>query len=255
MDKNGWVGLPTPTRNCAEASGQSCPDASVHYNKEKIPMKYLKMLGLAVIAAAAVTAFLGAGSASATVLCTENTEPCNTEHPAGKMYKPGDLIHGVATDPLLTASPEITCASSTVTLEVSTTGSAATSPTGKITELTFSTCKVNSGIFSGTPCTVTSIRKPYSATATLGTKPNGTLTVVSGGSGSPGAKIICGGFLECTFSNTDFSLPITGGAANVAAVTAKEVPLTIEGGGFGCPASAKWDAVYKATTPVFVEKE
>ncbi|HET7455550.1 MAG TPA: hypothetical protein VFJ76_08520 [Solirubrobacterales bacterium] len=43
-------------------------------------MKYLKILGLAAIAAAALTAFLGAGSASATVLCTENVSPC----PVGK---------------------------------------------------------------------------------------------------------------------------------------------------------------------------
>lgn len=39
-------------------------------------MKYLKMLGLAVVTAIAMTAILGAGSASATVLCHETTSPC-----------------------------------------------------------------------------------------------------------------------------------------------------------------------------------
>jgi hypothetical protein len=39
-------------------------------------MKYLKMLGLAVVAAAALAAFGGAGSASATVLCHTTASPC-----------------------------------------------------------------------------------------------------------------------------------------------------------------------------------
>lgn len=43
-------------------------------------MKYLKMFGLATVAAAAVTAFLGAGSASAIVLCTKNENPCRKEN-------------------------------------------------------------------------------------------------------------------------------------------------------------------------------
>ncbi len=43
-------------------------------------MKHLKILALAVIAAAALTAFAGAGTASADELCTENATPC----PAGK---------------------------------------------------------------------------------------------------------------------------------------------------------------------------
>jgi len=39
-------------------------------------MKYIKMLGLAAIASIAAMAFLGAGSASAAVLCLTNTSPC-----------------------------------------------------------------------------------------------------------------------------------------------------------------------------------
>lgn len=41
-------------------------------------MKYLKMLGLAAVAAAALMAFAGAGSASATVLCHGEESPCTT---------------------------------------------------------------------------------------------------------------------------------------------------------------------------------
>jgi hypothetical protein len=43
-------------------------------------MKYLKMLGLAAIAAAALTAILGAGTASATKLCENNQTANCTSH-------------------------------------------------------------------------------------------------------------------------------------------------------------------------------
>jgi hypothetical protein len=51
-------------------------------------MKYLKMLGLAAVAALACTALLGTGSASATVLCKEWKIPC----PKGQDYEAGTRI-------------------------------------------------------------------------------------------------------------------------------------------------------------------
>jgi len=45
-------------------------------------MKCLKMLGLAAVAAMALTTFVGAGTASATVLCSTNASPC----PAGQKW-------------------------------------------------------------------------------------------------------------------------------------------------------------------------
>lgn len=41
-------------------------------------MKHLKMLGLAAVAAVALMASVGAGSASAAVLCKTKTDPCNS---------------------------------------------------------------------------------------------------------------------------------------------------------------------------------
>lgn len=46
-------------------------------------MKYLKMLGLAAVAATALLAFVGAGSASATVLCATTSTPCAVPWEAG----------------------------------------------------------------------------------------------------------------------------------------------------------------------------
>jgi hypothetical protein len=48
-------------------------------------MKYLKMLGLVAVAATALMAFLGAGTASATVFCSTNASPC----PAGQKWPTG----------------------------------------------------------------------------------------------------------------------------------------------------------------------
>lgn len=39
-------------------------------------MKQVKMLGLAAVAALGLMAIVGAGSASATELCSSNTNPC-----------------------------------------------------------------------------------------------------------------------------------------------------------------------------------
>jgi len=46
-------------------------------------MKYLKMLGLAVVAVVALMAFAGAGSASATVLCHKAETPCSQKWSKG----------------------------------------------------------------------------------------------------------------------------------------------------------------------------
>lgn len=48
-------------------------------------MKYLKMLGLAAVAAMALTAFAGVGSASATggVLCENTTDHCTEKWTVG----------------------------------------------------------------------------------------------------------------------------------------------------------------------------
>jgi hypothetical protein len=49
-------------------------------------MKYVKMLGLAAVAAAALMAFVGASTASATVLCSTTTTPCNSKWANGTNF-------------------------------------------------------------------------------------------------------------------------------------------------------------------------
>jgi hypothetical protein len=114
-------------------------------------MRYLKALGLAVVAAATLTAIIGVSAASATVLCTETVTPC----PAGKKIGPkGDatdnFLHatleaGTSTRWLTTGrEPLVTCTESTVTAESELTGSATETAKAKVTKLTFGGC--NAGI-------------------------------------------------------------------------------------------------------------
>jgi hypothetical protein len=84
-------------------------------------MKYLKMLGLTVAAAAVVMAFAGAGTASATVLCKTNTTPCA----AGQMYEVGQEFHAVNEGNFLFKAgfAEVVCEGSTAKGSITATGS------------------------------------------------------------------------------------------------------------------------------------
>ncbi len=53
-------------------------------------MKHVKLLGLIAVAAMALMALLGAGTASATVLCKTTTDPC----PAGETYSGTVTVKG-----------------------------------------------------------------------------------------------------------------------------------------------------------------
>jgi hypothetical protein len=58
-------------------------DPSTPLGTKEEEMKYLKTLGLAVVAAAVLMAIAGAGSASATVFCHTTASPCPQKWPAG----------------------------------------------------------------------------------------------------------------------------------------------------------------------------
>jgi hypothetical protein len=216
-------------------------------------VKYIKILGLAAVAAAALMAFVGASSASATVLCTETptgTSPATC--PSAQTYGPNTVITGTATNAVLTNTiSNVTCSHSVTEAETTTTGGAAATVTGDIVSLSFTGCKTATEV----PCEVTVENLPYSAEVhwVSGTH-NGTLTVKSGGTGNPGATVICGSLIRCTFSNSLFNLGVTGGEP--AHVTAANVPLSLNSLG-ACPLTATWDATYEATSPtnIWVAKE
>lgn len=187
-------------------------------------MKYLKMLGLAAVAAAALMAFVGAGTASAeTTLCKNaaGTECYGTNTKVESELKEGEAV--------LTPSSgfgETKCKKSFLDGKIET----ATTPSGKVTTLSFTECN-----------------------RTVSTVEKGTLAIhhTSGNNGnltSNGAKVaitILG--VTCEFGG-EITSGLTFNAGTEPSVTATATISELSGH-FGCPASAVWHAVYKVTTP------
>jgi hypothetical protein len=202
-------------------------------------MRYLKMLGLAAIAALALAAF-GAGSASATVLCSTKTSPCT-----GTKYGAGTTIHTVekvGTKPtLVTSITTVSCGKSTIHGHVTNGGSFSTTVTAEITSMTFTSCETS----SGTACTVTSTKGPWHGELHNLTNPDGALTVKKAASEDPGATVVCGSLINCKFTTSLATLNVTGGAP--AIVAAKNISLARSGG--ICPETATWSAEYEVKQP------
>jgi len=201
------------------------------------------MLSLAAVAAAALMALVGVGSASAAELCSTSTTPCS-----GTKYLSGTTFHAelesgtLAT--LTNSISNVTCEKSTVAGKTTSNGGSGTTITGEITGLTFtSNCKTA----SGTACTVTVINLPYPATISGGGTAEGsksTLTV-SDPSGA-GATVVCGFLINCTFTTTDATLTVTNQPGGTPTVSAS-VNLS-RSGGF-CPSTSTWDAAYIIDSP------
>ena len=186
-------------------------------------MKYLKILGLAAIAGMAVMAFVGAGTASATVACKTTTTPCGslaTELDASLSGTATLSAEGITLD---------TCSAGTVKGPVTEQGST------KTLKITVDTTWTN--------CTQTTTQNEH-----------GTLEI-HWISGTDNGTVTATGFVvtvntifgSCTygFGTTPKDLgEIKGGAPGTLAINTS-VPR-ISG---PCPATATWVANYTVTTP------
>jgi hypothetical protein len=218
-------------------------------------VRLIKMLGLAVVAAVAAMAFVGAGSAMATTstaLCKVVTNPC----PAASIYPKGTVIEALAEDPKLLGKflgieGTILCEHSLVSGTTTTTGGLATAPTpltGSLTALSFTgNCKDSTG---GT-CTVT--------VPTLGTIDLLRTAANLGFLKSLGTQVlvVCSGGLisvNCTFGGEPelHAVGTTEKAAELTATKAKLVAVK----GSSCPTNPLWDALYKVLkpTPLFINE-
>jgi hypothetical protein len=196
-------------------------------------MKHVKMLGLAVVAAAALMAFVGAGTASANGrICSTATNPCGSPWPTGTFIE-FSLKSGTSARLTTTEGSTLdTCTSSSVngTLEKNSAGSTAE---GK-----------NSAVNWG-GCTVT--------TDTI--LPGGLkITAEGGGNGtvSSNAKIevTVNVFSSCNYG-VEANSPIgtlDEGLGSAAKFTANAIAKKLNGG-FLCPETTKWTAEYVLTKP------
>ncbi len=192
-------------------------------------MKFMKVLGLAAIAAAALMAFVGAGTASAapndTVLCKTTTLPCTGHYPVGTTIH-AELATGTAT--LKAGFATITCKKSTVQGKTATT----TTPEGNIEVLTFTEC--------GEAKVVVLKKGKLQIHHTGGHVGNLTVSGVE-------VTVEVGG-VSCTYGGTiSTGLTVTGGAP--ASMVANEASIPKVAGGFLCANPSKWTAHYKVTTP------
>jgi hypothetical protein len=202
-------------------------------------MKYLKMLGLAAVAAMALMAFVGASSASATVLCkvpgTGTTT--GTTCPAGEAYGAGQEIHAVLVSgtkaKLATSFKTIECEESTVKGE--TNAEEAEPLTGPEGTLTFGKCNCEVIVAKAGTLSITWISGTHNGTL----KSTGSETTVN-------CSTIFGN-VHCIYvtNNTDIGT-LTGG--NPAKVDANaEIPkLTTNS---LCSEQSTWTAEYEVTTP------
>jgi len=205
--------------------------------------KYVKLLGLAVVAAAALMAFAGAGTASATVLCKTNVIPCGE---SGWTYGIGTEIHatqekgetGILED--TEGHVLVTCSESTVLATTLNHGSASETVRAAVTKLTFGGCTGTVDVLtlgeleihhiegSGTDGTITAKNTKVTVKIT-----ENTLSCVYGA----GTGIDIGTLTHST------------GPTEPATIDINAVVPKVEGS-FVCPPTTRWTAKYLVTSPV-----
>lgn len=196
-------------------------------------MRFMKTFGLCLALAVAAMAF-GAGTASATKLCSVNTSPC----PAGNTYGKGTSIKTqlvAGTKSVMSSGfVTITCTESTMSGKTTSEGGAG-AVTGEISSVTWKNCTSALG-----SCTTSALKTPWSAEIT-GSGGNGTMSV----KGAAG-KFTCGG-TTCEYEASKASISVSGGSP--AKAKASNVSFSKIGGGFLCSSTASWTSEYEVTAP------
>jgi hypothetical protein len=202
-------------------------------------MKHIKMLALAAVAAGALMAFIGAGTASATTICSTTIHSC----PAGQIWPTTVLDFtipsGQSANLVTTEGESIDkCTASTVKGTL-TNGSTTTTPSGPVEELTWTSCTFP------TKTLKTASLECHLITGTS----NCTLTSKSGGAGHEEFEVTINTvfFGSCIYgvSNGVSLGDITEGTPPV--FHANAVATKKSGSNFACPETSKWTATYELT--------
>ena len=201
-------------------------------------MKYMKMLGLAAVAAMALMAFVGAGTASASGVYGSG----------GKLGVGAtldfSLKSGTSASLVNTAGESLdTCTSSTVKGKLTVAGDEKTNATGNIETLSWGSCT-----FPTTTVTLGKLSVDHIAATT-----NGTVT----SDAEIGVTINTVFFGSCVYgvaSGTALGT-VTGNAAGAATYDANAVAKKLSGSAFACPETSKWTGTYTSTeqTKLYVE--
>lgn len=187
-------------------------------------MRYLKILGLAAIAATALMAFAGAGTATAeTTLCTE---------PAGGMCLTNQTLRGTAIEGGGVSKPTLTAPFGNISCGSELEGKIerATTPSGNVAKLSWTNC------VGGTAETVTLGK----ITIHHDVENNGTVTLENFV-----VKVVQAG-IPCYYESGEIHGTFTAGADPKVDITAepKVIDTEVHNSSAFCPASAPWHATY-----------
>jgi hypothetical protein len=207
-------------------------------------VRLIKMLGLAMVAAAAVMAFVGASTALAVhfeVLCKENpVELCGPD----KLLPKGTILHA-ALEPLVNAKGEKQLHG--VLLGQTNELCNESSVSGKVTQTSEILGEITAVTFTGgcTPCsTVTMEGLPYKVKVVHDLVGEHLWLLLI--TGSIKAKFTgCPLGVSCTFETKEVHLDATNTAAGEPLILTLENELTrVAGSEFFCGNTGKWDANY-----------
>jgi len=208
-------------------------------------MKYLEVLGLTAVSAMVLAAILGAGTASASKLCSTTADPC----PAGQAWTAPKVLKftllGSASETNTEGESIDTCTGSTVEGPTNNEGSSTATVTGSITSLLWENCSFPT----------TTIKKGTLEIHKIAGTSNGTLTA----EGITEVTINTIFFGSCVYGTTpgksigDLTEGIgqtatTGG--NPAILHVNAVTHRLSGSNFACPETSKWVATYQLTSPL-----
>lgn len=198
-------------------------------------MKAPKILGLVAVAAMALTALIGAGTASATALCKNNasTTACSETYGSGTEFN-ASLSSGTE---FVTESLTVKCLKSSLVGKTSNAGSSSETVKGTVETLTFEECGNH---------TVTVLKKGSLETHHISSTDNGTVT-------SSGAEItflthtFLLGTIHCIYATESTDLgTLTGGNPAKLSVEAEVAGVTTSA---FCSEKATWTAEYEVTSP------
>lgn len=213
-------------------------------------MKYGNRLGLATVAAAALMAFVGASTASATVLCKTPGigEKTGTICPAGWAYSAGTELHMVSEGSIgvvITTGNEFTevgCKKATIKGVTNNEGGATETVTAGLEakNVTWSECSTPTGA-----CTMTTVVGGTLEIHWIEGTHNGTVTANGVQYTTSCASIF--GNIHCIYAlETAHFGVITGG--NPATLEIETAVTTVSTSGL-CPETSKLHAKYEITTP------
>jgi hypothetical protein len=193
---------------------------------------------MAVVAVAAMTAVLAAGSASATVLCKTAFSPCTGgTYPSSTTIAGTERIAGFA---IVTNLGTIKCFNSELSGKTTSAGGAGVSVQGTVQAFRFVTCELGPQ-----SCTLSAVHLPYSAEISWTAGSNGNLKLKSSGAGNPGITAKCGILINCEFTTASAELGLTGGSP----ATAENAFLPLSQSGGICPSTSFGRFAYNLFSP------